>query len=363
MKIAASNINLNSSRDSVEQHQRREHLNVWRDGEEPRELQASESGRGLRTVAVEIERQLNSINISQQARSLQPSQMEISLDEVPEMEPIDDLETSLLKALVESLSGKKIKITHPKDLSMDSEGVSLEQPPAEGAATSEAPQRVGWGMTYDYYESHYERETTNFSAEGIIHTQDGKEINFQVNLNMSREFFSEQSLSIRAGDALKDPLVINFNGNAAELSQTKFDFDLDMDGREDQISFVGPNSGFLALDRNGDNIINDGSELFGPTTGSGFDELAEHDSDNNQWIDENDPIYAKLRIWSKDADGNDQLMALGQKGVGAIYLGNIDTAFKLTDQANQQLGQIQSTGLFVEEGGNVGTVQHVDLVV
>ena len=30
------------------------------------------------------------------------------------------------------------------------------------------------------------------------------------------------------------------------------------------------------------------------------------------WIDENDSIYNQLRIWSKDSDGKDSLVALGQ---------------------------------------------------
>ena len=77
-------------------------------------------------------------------------------------------------------------------------------------------------MVYDYYESHYESESTSFSAEGVVRTADGKEINIAVELNMSREFFTEQSINIRAGDALKDPLVINFDGNAAQLTQREF---------------------------------------------------------------------------------------------------------------------------------------------
>jgi hypothetical protein len=361
MKIAASNIALNSNHESVEKHQHREHLNVWRDGEEPREIRAAPPGLSLRAVAVGLRAELSSVHISSQAQSLQPVKARLELDEEAELDAMGELKVTLLKLLVEGLTGKKLELTSPGDLEVPEEAADLEAPPPEGEGR---PQRVGWGLVYDYYESHYESEKTSFSAEGVIKTRDGREISFQVELNMSREFFTEQSLSIRAGDAqLKDPLVLNFNGNAAELTDTKFNFDLDLDGREDQISFVGPNSGFLALDRNGDNIINDGSELFGPTSGSGFAELAAYDEDGNNWIDESDDIYSRLRIWSKDAEGNDQLVALGQKGVGAIYLGHVSTPFQLNDQNNEQLGQIQSTGLFVEEDGGVGTLQHLDLVV
>lgn len=66
------------------------------------------------------------------------------------------------------------------------------------------------------------------------------------------------------------------------LTEAKYNFDLDSDGREDLISFVRPGSGFLALDLNGDGRVNDGRELFGPATGDGFAELARYDQDGNQ---------------------------------------------------------------------------------
>ena len=89
-----------------------------------------------------------------------------------------------------------------------------------------------------------------------------------------------------------------------------------------RISFVGPGSGFLALDQNGDGTVNDGSGLFGARTGNGFHELAAYDDDGNGWIDEGDSVYVGLRIWEKDAEGNDRLMALGKRGLGAIFLGH-----------------------------------------
>ena len=88
-----------------------------------------------------------------------------------------------------------------------------------------------------------------------------------------------------------------------------------------------------------------------------------HDADGNNWIDENDPIYEKLRIWTVDEKGNKQLIALGQAGVGAIYLGNVSSPFSLKDAGNNTLGQISRTGIFLNEDGTAGTIQHVDLVI
>jgi hypothetical protein len=364
MKIAASNIELSSSHAVIEQHQRREQLALWRNGEQPRALQTTNPTERLRALATRLTTAFSRPEMPVRAMAPAPAKAQLECEEEPELEAIGDLKVNLIRLLVQEITGKEIKLATPKEFQTEGKPTTATpQPQGTAAAQSEAPPRAGWGLVYDYYESHHEREATRFSAEGIIRTQDGKEINFQVELNMSREFFTEQSLSLRAGDALKDPLILNFHGTAAELTEDKFSFDLDADGRQDQISFVGPGSGFLAIDHNHDGLINDGSELFGPTTGDGFKELSAYDLDSNNWIDENDDIYSRLRIWSKDAEGKDQLIALGQQGVGAIYLGHIDTPFMLAGQNNEQLGQIQSSGLFLEEGGGIGTIQHIDLVV
>lgn len=184
-----------------------------------------------------------------------------------------------------------------------------------------------------------------------------------LRLGMSREFAFRQNISFRAGDAAIDPLVICFNGKAAGLTVEKYDFDLDSDGVAEKICFVRPGSGFLALDRNGDGMINNGSELFGPNGGSGFVELSLFDDDGNQWIDENDSIYDRLRIWTKDADGKDVLFALGQKGIGAIFLGSTATPFALKDRANVLQGRLRSSGIFLGEDGSAGLVQQIDLAV
>lgn len=160
---------------------------------------------------------------------------------------------------------------------------------------------------------------------GSVRTKDGREINFNVNVNMSRrceEYYKEQ-LNV-AEFTLHDPLVINLDTDVAEVSDQTFYFDLDADGKEEEISVLN-GSGYLALDKNGDGTINDGSELFGTRNGDGFADLAQYDEDGNGWIDENDSIWSKLKIWCKDENGNDVLYKLSDKGVGAICLQNAST--------------------------------------
>lgn len=208
-----------------------------------------------------------------------------------------------------------------------------------------------------------EEEATTYSTTGTVVTADGRRIDFNMDVAMSRSFtqYAQQNLNFTS-PKMTDPLVINLDSNIADVSDQKFYFDLDADGHEEYISMLNAGSGFLALDKNGDGIINDGSELFGTTSGDGFADLAKYDSDGNGWIDENDPIFDQLLIWRKNADGTDSLCSIGKAGVGAIYLGCADTQFSLTSGPEHTTNaQIRKTGMFLYENGNVGTVQHLDL--
>lgn len=216
----------------------------------------------------------------------------------------------------------------------------------------------------DYTQETYtfENEDISFSTVGKVRTSDGREIDFNVNIGMSREFssYTRDELQL-ASFVMCDPLVINLDTEVAELADQTFYFDIDADGDLDEISGLGAGSGYLALDKNGDGSINDGSELFGTASGDGFADLAKYDEDGNGWIDENDEVWEQLKIWTKDENGNDVLYRLADKGVGAICLRNAATDFTQKAQDGRTLGAVRSTGIFLYENGNVGTVQHVDV--
>ena len=362
MIIADSAIQLYSSRTAIEQYTKREALTVWQGDQDPKVVQADKNnGQKLDPEKVLAALHKDTVKLSQgsshRVRQLRPADIELT----EEQKLQKDLNMLLLQELVERLTGKKIQMIDP---------AALQAPPAETEVTAPAEGAVepppatesaGYGLIYDYHESEYQYEKTEFTAGGKITTADGKEIDFAVSLTMSREFYREQNLSIRAGDALKDPLVINFAGTAAQLSERNFSFDIDSDGTKDQIAFVGPGSGFLALDKNGDGIVNNGSELFGTASGDGFLDLSGYDQDRNSWIDENDAVYDNLRIWSRSGDGVEQLVGLGRAGVGALYLGHIETLFSVKDIENDLLGQVRSTGLALLENGQAVTMQQLDL--
>lgn len=237
----------------------------------------------------------------------------------------------------------------------DTQRKSLSLSDLNGAA-----QPYGGQYTAEFY--YEENETTSFSTDGVVKTSDGREISFNVELTMSRTFTQQVSHVVDFGmPRLVDPLVINMDVPAADVQDQKFLFDLDADGHKEAISRLGAGSGFLALDKNQDGIINDGSELFGARNGDGFADLTSYDSDHNGWIDEADEIFDKLLIWSKDAAGNDQLVGLGKAGVGAICLQAQNTRFSMNNEQNQVNALVRQTGMFLYENGGVGSIQQLDL--
>ena len=353
MKIASSELQLDASHAKAQRHEIRESLRAWI-GERP-DFEGRQRGQAPGA---------ESVHISEAGKTMQSNEAQAIQDG---MDAVDnDPMLRLIRAMIAMLTGEEVRVFDASELQVDNPAPAVANPNQAAQAADPAPaQPAGYGVEYDRHESYSESEATSFAATGVVRTADGKEISFSLSLSMARSYHEESDVSIRLGDARqkKDPLVINFSGNAAQLTSQRFKFDLDSDGKAEEINFVAGGSGFLALDKNGDGKINNGSELFGAQSGNGFAELAAYDSDRNGWIDENDAAYAQLRVWTKDSAGNDVLSTLKQANVGAINLASVATPFDLKDSNNALLGQIRSSSVYLSEDGKAGTVQQVDLTV
>jgi len=262
-------------------------------------------------------------------------------DELKNLDPKQWMVVLILKSLLK----QKFKLMH-----FSAGAATANTATAPGRAASAA------GEVHRRIELHSEMEQTSFHAQGTVQTSDGRSIQFSTDLYMERQFRSA-AVSTKAVE-VTDPLVVNLSGAPVRLSGAKIAFDLNSDGKTENISFVAGGSGFLAVDSNGDGIVNNGSELFGPKSGDGFAQLASYDKDGNGWIDENDPIFAKLRVWTQDG-----LSTLAENGIGAIATGSAETPFALKDSANVLQGNVRATGIYLSESGLAGTIQQVDLAV
>ena len=367
MKITGSSMNLQGTRTYSEQTATTEKLHYW----------SNNTDVSLEHIGVEVSISELAYKLSddstKQSQDLQTAmtkttaQTEVNTLEAPSwaLSDADKLKLNLIQRFLEALTGKKLnlKVLDYSDLTYKKAAPTLHS----NLLGNNQPVRIqslpNWGLTYVANTFYKEEERTAFTAAGLVKTADGQEISLSLNMTMSRQFTSTTGINLSAGTVLKDPLVINFDGNATQLTNTNFQFDLDADGSPDNMPFVQANSGFLALDKNGDDVINDGLELFGAKTGQGFRELAAYDEDHNNWIDENDAVFTKLKVWTKDEQGNDQLFTLQEKGVGAIYLGQAETQFALKDSNNTLKGEIKSTSIYLTEKGEARTIQQVDLSV
>ena len=129
-----------------------------------------------------------------------------------------------------------------------------------------------------------------------------------------------------------DPLVIDLNNDGIKGTNLdyKINFDLDNNGFKEATSWIDNNDAFIAIDKNNNGTIDNGSELFGnksisnnayaytnPNAKNGFESLKEFDSNNDDIIDEKDKEFTNLLLWQdKNSNGiseTDELIKLSDK--------------------------------------------------
>ena len=281
-----------------------------------------------------------------------------------------------MKALVEQLTGRRVRLLRAEDLAGESTGrqgrAAVDAPVVPGGDGGEGthgwrtafggPAAGGWQLAYDHTRRLEESEHLTVVAHAAVTLADGSLREVSLELGMSRRFVEEHHVSLRIGGspAPVDPLVITLDGTGATFGAGHLRFDLDLDGTQDAVRMTAGTSAYLVHDRDNDGRITDGSELFGPRTGDGFAELAAHDLDSNGWIDAADPIFTALRLAVPDGVDGVRLQTLAEAGVGAIGLRSIASPFGVRDGA-ELVGEVRATGLVLRSDGAPATAQHVDL--
>ena len=259
-----------------------------------------------------------------------------------------------LQSLVSHAFSRSVSVSGVIPLSHSTTGGNVTIPGRNLATQA----RVSLSQSYHYQSEQH----STLTIEGQLTLADSRSVDFVVHTRM------DSSLDFRSGSGefaqtavRTDPLILNLHGGAAQLTDAAFAFDINGDGTWENVSLATGGSGFIAFDRNGDGRINDGSELFGSSSGDGFADLAAYDQDGNGFIDANDPIFSQLKFWSRDENDTDHLQSLQDVGVAAIGLESADSPFRIRGSGAQELGTVHSTGIFLTENGEVGTVQQVDL--
>ncbi|SBS34863.1 hypothetical protein MAQ5080_02998 [Marinomonas aquimarina] len=277
-----------------------------------------------------------------------------------------EMRFSSMLTLLERMFGIKIDVFDASELDAAdaAEAPQLHSQATPAAAPQESPRgRRQVIEAIQEYRVVTETESSSVAIAGKLALNDGRQLDVQLNLDMSRtrkeEYWGQMTLSART----VDPLVVNLNGNAAQLTNQRMAFDIDADGEEDQVAFATGDSAFLALDKNDNGSIDDGNELFGPKSGSGFADLANYDDNQDGLIDSLDDIWQKLLLVQRDESGNESILSLKEVGISAFVLERTRSPFSLFNNNGEQTGIIRETGLYVRDDNSVDTLQHVDLVV
>ncbi|MCK9284543.1 MAG: hypothetical protein M0P39_09705, partial [Rhodocyclaceae bacterium] len=168
-----------------------------------------------------------------------------------------------------------------------------------------------------------------------------------------------------------DPLVLDLDGDGIETvglnGASSVLFDHTGNGIKTATGWVGSDDGFLVLDRNGNGLIDSGSELFGVDTvlangqhpADGFAALTELDSNSDGVFDDQDTQYVNVRVWRDlNQDGvseSGELKSLADTGVVAISLNATAAAANLGNGNSQT-----AVAGFMRTDGSSGTIANLN---
>ncbi len=124
------------------------------------------------------------------------------------------------------------------------------------------------------------------------------------------------------------PVVFDLNGDGLTASSVSVTFDIDGNGKGDKTGWISDGDGFLALDRDGNGLIDKGVEIsfLGDKPGAKTDleGLQAYDINNDGVFDAKDARFGEFLVW-QDANSDgvsqaDELKSLAEAGIASIDL-------------------------------------------
>ncbi|MGB3473118.1 MAG: cadherin domain-containing protein [Erythrobacter sp.] len=159
------------------------------------------------------------------------------------------------------------------------------------------------------------------------------------------------------------PIALDLDGDGLELvdyDTSNVFFDMDLDGIADRTGWIGADDALLALDRNGNGLIDDSSEISYANdldnALTDLEGLRAFDTNNNGFLDAGDERFDEFLVW-QDANQNGvsddgELRSLNEVGIVQINLTLNLTGEEPADDRNV----ISATSDFIMTDGSLGLV-------
>jgi hypothetical protein len=183
--------------------------------------------------------------------------------------------------------------------------------------------------------------------------------------------------------SISDPIIVDFGAPGIEISAQPFgtNFDLDVDGFAELLTWPGKEDALLVLDHDGSGTIEDGTEVVSPRFQNGYysssmDALFSLDTNADNVVDLDDAQFRDLMLWvDQDQDGISQpneLRSLDEEGLVSFNLNASSTGDQVDGRVITEQGSVVFTegeiGTYVaasfrEIGGRTGTEPTENLVV
>lgn len=275
------------------------------------------------------------VSLSSQVRDLQRVKHDHHGDDDP-MKALEKLTGKLVESMMKAFTGRDFKMIRPdqvggqQQVPVTTTGTpatvpsgNTQQPtttPAPSGGSDPTTTPVGTPAANPYgnaLATYYQVQSfsMSFSASGTVNTEDGQQLGISVQFSFSQQTYAALAMAggTPAADSGTDtPVNANFQGIAAQLTQTSFNFELDFGGQPTPAS-PAPAEDDVAT----------GTET--ATTAPGTTPVAANpvgaDEAENPFLEELDKLFEKLRVWMHQADGTRQLIAYGLNSSTAVFLG------------------------------------------
>ena len=174
-------------------------------------------------------------------------------------------------------------------------------------------------------------------------------------------FPEKETPDIKPAQDVKSPLAIDLDGDGIATYALKNGvyFDIDSDGFAEKMAWINGKDALLAIDKNGNGVIDNATELFGDLTATnGFEALKALDSNGDGIIDANDIAWEQLLLW-QDAinDGvsqENELITAADAGIAYIELN-----YKNQDVTDENGNQHRQTATVHWQDGHTTVIEDI----